>query len=112
MALNLAGALGLHGLFFLFFLCLFNQGGLYHDNETELEEALFGVITKLAPASVGVIQGYPYATRQDRYGKRVSSPTFDYRRAYRRAVDRVCLSLSLSPPLASLLLACKWGVSS
>jgi len=98
LALNLAGALGLHGLFFLFFLCLFNQGGLYHDNETELEEALFGVITKLAPASVGVIQGYPYATRQDRYGKRVSSPTFDYRRAYRRAVDRVCLSLSLSPP--------------
>ena len=90
--MNLAGdgALGLH-MAWAFSECLFHQGALYHNNETELEEALFGVITKLAPASVGVIQGYPYATRQDRYGKRVSSPTFDYRRAYRRAVDRVRL---------------------
>jgi hypothetical protein len=58
---------------------------LYGNDERQLVAALLEVHDKVLPATMLLIQSYPFEGRQDRWGKRASSVNFSYTRAYKDA---------------------------
>lgn len=54
---------------------------LYNDNETALVTALERVAAKLRPAVPVLIESYPHARREDRWGKRASPTNSSFRSA-------------------------------